>query len=346
MVWICCIISISFWLFLSIENNGFSVCFQFCMRIFIYAFRNIWRNPFLSFSTLLLLVLVTFFASILLLVEHTTDVLIREVIKQLSLSVYLKKDIVQESGQLQVFMRELRTIDPSIEVEYKSSEDALFDLQNKFWDELTSIIENKEDNTLPGKVFIQIKNDQQLRDFPTIYNKINNIVERNQSILRYNDQGSLHKSLVDYPSQYERIKKLVNIFKKISWGAFAILILVIFSATAMIYSSIGNMVFYSREEVNIIGLVGGSNYYLYTPFILQSVIYILLAFGISSALFFATLQALSVSILAGYPDFIHTFYTARWWEMITIFSVFLFVGALGGYISVAHALRLIRNSNR
>lgn len=97
----------------------------------------------------------------------------------------------------------------------------------------------------------------------------------------------------------------------ISRGAFAILSLVIFSATAMIYSSIGNMVFYSREEVNIIGLVGGSNYYLYTPFILQSIIYILVAFGISSALFFTTLQALSISILAGYPDFVNTFYATR-----------------------------------
>lgn len=322
------------------------LCFQFCMRVLIYAFRNIWRNPFLSFSTLLVLVLVTFFASILLLVEHTTNVLIERVSERLSLSVYLKKEIVQESGQLQVFMRELRSIDPSIEVEYRSSEDALSDFQNKFWDELTSIIENKEDNTLPGKVFVQIKSDRQAKKLPIIYEGINSVVEKNQSILLYNDQDSLHKSLVDYRSQYESVARLVNIFEMISRGAFAILSLVIFSATAMIYSSIGNMVFYSREEVNIIGLVGGSNYYLYTPFILQSIIYILVAFGISSALFFTTLQALSISILAGYPDFVNTFYATRWWEMIVIFSVFLFVGAIGGYVSVAHALRLIRNNTR
>lgn len=280
------------------------------MRIFIYAFRNIWRNPFLSFSTLLVLVLVTFFASILLLVEHTTDVLIGRVNDRLSLSVYLKKDIVQESSQLQIFMRELHTIDPSIEVQYQSSETALSDFQDRY-PGLTSIVESKEDNVLPGKVFVQIRSNQQVKDLPMIYDEINSVVEKNQSILLYNDQDSLHKSLVDYRSQYESVARLVNIFEMISRGAFAILILVIFSATAMIYSSIGNMVFYSREEVNIIGLVGGSNYYLYAPFILQSVIYILLAFGISSALFFATLQALGVSILAGYPDFIHTFYTAR-----------------------------------
>ena len=280
------------------------------MRIFVYAFRNIWRNPFLSFSTLLVLVLVTFFASILLLVEHTTDVLIGRVSERLSLSVYLKKEIVQESSQLQIFMRELHTIDPSIEVQYQSSETALSDFQERY-PGLTSIVESKDDNILPGKVFVQIKSDRQVKSLPAIYDEINSVVEKNQSILLYNDQDSLHKSLVDYRSQYESVARLVNIFEMISRGAFAILILVIFSATAMIYSSIGNMVFYSREEVNIIGLVGGSNYYLYTPFILQSVIYILLAFGISSALFFATLQALSISILAGYPDFIHTFYTAR-----------------------------------
>jgi cell division transport system permease protein len=267
------------------------------MRIFVYAFRNIWRNPFLSFSTLLVLVLVTFFASILLLVEHTTDVLIGRVSERLSLSVYLKKEIVQESSQLQIFMRELHTIDPSIEVQYQSSETALSDFQERY-PGLTSIVESKDDNILPGKVFVQIKSDRQVKSLPAIYDEINSVVEKNQSILLYNDQDSLHKSLVDYRSQYESVARLVNIFEMISRGAFAILILVIFSATAMIYSSIGNMVFYSREEVNIIGLVGGSNYYLYTPFILQSVIYILLAFGISSALFFATLQALSLSILA------------------------------------------------
>ena len=267
------------------------------MRIFVYAFRNIWRNPFLSFSTLLVLVLVTFFASILLLVEHTTDVLIGRVSERLSLSVYLKKEIVQESSQLQIFMRELHTIDPSIEVQYQSSETALSDFQERY-PGLTSIVESKDDNILPGKVFVQIKSDRQVKSLPAIYDEINKKKKKNQSILLYNDQDSLHKSLVDYRSQYESVARLVNIFEMISRGAFAILILVIFSATAMIYSSIGNMVFYSREEVNIIGLVGGSNYYLYTPFILQSVIYILLAFGISSALFFATLQALSLSILA------------------------------------------------
>lgn len=280
------------------------------MRVLIYAFRNIWRNPFLSFSTLLVLVLVTFFASILLLVEHTTDVLIGRVSERLSLSVYLKKEITQESSQLQIFMRELRTIDPSIEVQYQSSETALSDFQERY-PGLTSIVENKDDNILPGKVFVQIKSDQQVKDLPVIYDEINNVVEKNQSILLYNDQDSLHKSLVDYRSQYESVARLVNIFEMISRGAFAILSLVVFSATAMIYSSIGNMVFYSREEVNIIGLVGGSKYYLYTPFILQSVIYILVALVVSSMLFFTTLQTLSVSILAGYPDFVNTFYTTR-----------------------------------
>lgn len=285
-------------------------CFQFYMRVLIYAFRNIWRNPFLSFSTLLVLVLVTFFASILLLVEHTTDVLIGRVSERLSLSVYLKKEITQESSQLQIFMRELRTIDPSIEVQYQSSETALSDFQERY-PGLTSIVENKDDNILPGKVFVQIKSDQQVKDLPVIYDEINNVVEKNQSILLYNDQDSLHKSLVDYRSQYESVARLVNIFEMISRGAFAILSLVVFSATAMIYSSIGNMVFYSREEVNIIGLVGGSKYYLYTPFILQSVIYILVALVVSSMLFFTTLQTLSVSILAGYPDFVNTFYATR-----------------------------------
>lgn len=280
------------------------------MRVLIYAFRNIWRNPFLSFSTLLVLVLVTFFASILLLVEHTTDVLIGRVSERLSLSVYLKKEITQESSQLQIFMRELRTIDPSIEVQYQSSETALSDFQERY-PGLTSIVENKDDNILPGKVFVQIKSDQQVKDLPVIYDEINNVVEKNQSILLYNDQDSLHKSLVDYRSQYESVARLVNIFEMISRGAFAILSLVVFSATAMIYSSIGNMVFYSREEVNIIGLVGGSKYYLYTPFILQSVIYILVALVVSSMLFFTTLQTLSVSILAGYPDFVNTFYATR-----------------------------------
>lgn len=185
------------------------------MRVFVYAFRNIWRNPFLSFSTLLVLILVTFFASILLLVEHTTDVLIGRVSERLSLSVYLKKEIVQESGQLQIFMRELHTIDPSIEVQYQSSETALSDFQERY-PGLTSIVETKEDNILPGKVFVQIKSDRQVKDLAVIYDQINSIVEKNQSILLYNDQDNLHKSLVDYRSQYESVARLVNIFEMIS----------------------------------------------------------------------------------------------------------------------------------
>lgn len=125
------------------------------MRVFLFAFHNIVRNWFLSVSTTVVLLLVAFFAAMLILVEHTTDTLIQRVTERLSLSVYLQKDIQEENPQLQVLMRQIKQINPSIEAQYQSSESAFTQLRERIPD-ITAIVESDADNLLPSKLFIQI----------------------------------------------------------------------------------------------------------------------------------------------------------------------------------------------
>ena len=61
------------------------------MRILKYAIKNIKRNAFLSLSSILVLSLIIFFINILILVNFTTDELIVNINKRLSLSLTLNR---------------------------------------------------------------------------------------------------------------------------------------------------------------------------------------------------------------------------------------------------------------
>lgn len=269
------------------------------MRILLFALRNIVRNWFLSVSTVTVLLLVSFFAAMLILVEHTTDTLIQRVTERLSLSVYLQKDIPEENPQLQLLMQQVKQIHPNIEVEYQSSDMAFSQLQERIPD-ITAIVESNSENLLPSKLFVQIRHIPGERFDPDLYQQIDAVIQKNASILLYDKDSPTYASLVDYQSQYDRVSRLVSVFDSISWGARAILIVAIFSATAIAYSSIGNMVFSAREEVNIIQLVGGSYWYVYAPFIVQSLIYSTVALAGASLLSWFCLQAIEISFLSGY----------------------------------------------
>lgn len=313
------------------------------MRVFLFAFRNIVRNWFLSVSTITVLLLVSFFASMLILVEHTTDTLIQRVIERLSLSVYLQKDIPEENPQLQLLMQQIKQVHPNISVEYQSSDTAFTQLQERIPD-ITAIVESNSDNLLPSKLFVQIRHVPGERFDPDLYQKIDTVIQKNTSILLYGKDSPTYASLVDYQSQYDRVARLITVFDSISWGARLILIVAIFSATAIAYSSIGNMVFAAREEVNIIQLVGWSSWYIYAPFVLQSLMYVVVSIAGASLLAWFCLQAIEVSFLSGYEGFVASFLASRWMEWAWVALTFLLVSALGAWVSVRHSLSTLHGS--
>lgn len=107
------------------------------------------------------------------------------------------------------------------------------------------------------------------------------MVKRYTGIVQYDEERS-KKSLTDYRAQYERIQGLINILLSVRYGIYSIIAFFIFAVFIIIYNSIGNFVFFYRDEIKIIRLVGGENLFIYGPFALQGIFYTGIAYAIGT----------------------------------------------------------------
>ncbi|MDQ1343946.1 MAG: cell division transport system permease protein [Patescibacteria group bacterium] len=294
------------------------------MRIFKYALKNVARNSFLSFSTVLVLSLMTFFIYVLFFVEYVASAIIGNISDRLSLSLNLRSGYSDTSSEIVELTNGLRAVDPSVEVRYVSNVEA-FEILKKRDPELARVIESDKDNPLPSSV--SVKNVPIAK-----YAELDAIVSKHRDAVQY-DAGTGKKTIVDYRAQYEKIKGLTDVLISIRYGTIAVVGLFLFAVAAIVYNAIGNSVFYYREEIRIIGLVGGGARFVYGPFAIQGLVYALVAAVISLAGFSFVIRSVNFSLLADFPIFVDKFFVERSEAFLSVVAALAFVALVSGFLS-------------
>lgn len=127
--------------------------------------------------------------------------------------------------------------------------------------DLASLVEGSDENPLPNS--IRVSNIHL-----SSYQEFNTFISSYQTILQY-DAGDMNKKLLDYKSQYDRIDFIVRLLLSLQYGIYFLLGLFAFTVFAIIYMIIRNFVFFQRDEIRIIELVGGRPVFIYGPFVIQ-----------------------------------------------------------------------------
>lgn len=242
------------------------------IRLFKYSIKNILRNKFLSFSSVLVLGLLMFFVNLLMIMHNLSNTLINAVNSKLTISLYLKDEYTKDNITTQKLLEEIKTKLPTIKVEFKSKEDVLEEMRKKD-SELVNII--KSQNPLPATINLSnIKMEE--------YEKLNSIIEGKYWILTDLKTNSSY----DYRVQYERILKILSILKTLKFALYIIIIVFLLSIAVINYSIIWNFIYHYKNEIYITKLVWWSNPFIYWPFIFQWIIYAIIWFFISTNVFF------------------------------------------------------------
>lgn len=294
------------------------------MRLLKYALKNTIRNPFLSLSSILVISLLIFFINTLFFIEYVTTSLTENINDRMSLSLNLKPGYTGDNSEVIAAMSALKQASPSVNIEYLSKEEA-FEILRKRDQELVRIIEGEKENPLPSSIVIK---DIPLAEYP----KIDAIVKQFKGIIQYDEERS-QKSLVDYRAQYERIQGLINILLSIRYGIYGIIGLFIFSVFIIIYNSIGNFVFFYRDEIKIIRLVGGENIFIYGPFSIQGLLYTIAAYILGTLIFIYLVKNINFSLITDFPVFIDRFLSLYSNVFFIELGIVAVVGMLSGFLS-------------
>lgn len=243
-------------------------------RITKTALISLWRNRWLSLAATLVMILtlftVSFFTCLLLMVNSTTTMLRSKV----DISVYFNDSVSND----QIFSIEntLLTRSDIKSVDYVSKEKALeiWRSQNTDNTQLRDII-NDAYNPLPRSLEIKTDQPEDLEGVNTFLSSVDYKPLIKEISYRKN------KDLVD------RLIKITTFIKYVGWILSGLFVII---SVLIIYNTIRLTIYARSEEIEIMKLVGASDWYVQGPFILEGVVYGILAAIISSLILYLAAQ--------------------------------------------------------
>jgi len=246
-------------------------------RIIKYGIKNFWRQKFTALSVIFVLFVAIFSLTALFLFQQTSDYIIAQIKERVDIAVFFKKGT--EEGKIFEIQNEIKGIPEVTNVEYISEEKALESFKEKHQNDkyYLDALEELGDNPFLASLNIKAQN-------PAKYPQITNFLNKNE-----------FKDYIEKISYFENkaiIEKLFRIMSNVR--NFIIITFVIFGVLVVLitFNTVRLSVFAKKEEIKTMHLVGASDIFLFGPFIVEGLIYILLSILACDLIFFFTLPYL------------------------------------------------------
>ncbi len=246
-------------------------------RIFKMGMSNFRRNLWLAGASTLIMTITLIILSVLSLLFVITNSSVKTIQERVDISAYFKNGLAE--NQILIVRDDLKD-DPRIaEVRYVSADEALSNFKETHKNDnlLIESVGELSENPLPATLQIKAKN---LDDYPAIADSLNSD--------KY--KSSIEK--VNFEDNRVLISRLNNLLKFIV--TIGIVLIAIFASIAIlvIFNTITLTIYNRREEVEIMRLVGATNWYIRGPFIVEALLYSILATIITGGLLFPVYKSL------------------------------------------------------
>ncbi|MFC1651899.1 permease-like cell division protein FtsX [Patescibacteria group bacterium] len=294
-------------------------------RVAKMSFLNFWRNSWLSLTTTAIVTLTLLVISALVILSFLGSITLNSIQDKIDVSVYFKTSIAEE--EILMVKGRLENISEVESVEYVSRAEALERFKAEHGDDALILDSLKgDDNPLPASLEIRAEN-------PGQYESIAQALE-----------DPFYKPLiaedgVNYYQNKAKIDRLASIttfVRRVGWGVSFGFILI---ALLVVFNSIRVTIYTRREEIEIMRLVGASNWYIRWPFVLEGVMYGIFAMLISFLVIVPLVYYLSPRVL-DYLGGEESGLVSSFWSSILVLGIFQFVvGILIGTLSSLVAIR-------
>ena len=238
--------------------------------------RNFGRNLWLSTAatavmTVTLVLILTSYIS-----TNALNATIKSVVNKIDVSIYLKLDTTE--AQIQSLRQRLERVENVASVKYISRKDALEEYRRQNADN-KQLLENlsEEDNPLPASLQIKATDNKKL-----------------EPIVKFVEQSDVQQHVLKFSYEGDRKKTIDNIVRVSNFlkttGLVASLIFTIISIL-IIFNTIRMAIFTRRNEIEIMQLIGATNWYIRGPFLFEAALYGVIAAIIAVGLGYSILLA-------------------------------------------------------
>lgn len=246
-------------------------------RVIKFAFQNFWRNIWLSVITVTILILTLLTVNILVMLQVLGDMAVRSVEERIDLTVSMQPETSPETvAELRAYISSLAQ---ATSVALISPEEALAEFRERHADnpQILESLEELEGNPFGATLVVRARSTA---DYPFILETLENPSYRD---------SIQDKNFTDHEAVIERISRITDRLRR-----FGVALAGVFSVIAVliIMNTIRVAIYTYREEIGIMKLVGASNWFVRMPFLLESIIYSVLAVVITALIVFPAVAAI------------------------------------------------------
>lgn len=253
-----------------------------------FAVQNFWRNLWLSIITVFLLVLTTFSITLVVSLNVIANQVVESIQSRVDIDFYFH-DYVKES-EILATQSFLNATDGVSQVIYVSKEDALekFKEDHAGDEAILASLEELDENVLPASLIVRAEDISQ---YPAIIDAF--------------DQSDFKEYInrTDYSDNSEIINRIDEITDKAYQVGLGVSLIFIIISVIVIFNTIRITIYSHREEIGIMKLVGATNWFIRSPFILEGILLGFIAALVTLALFYLVLYVSEPSIAAFFAGY-------------------------------------------
>jgi len=238
-------------------------------KIFRTSFEYIRRHKWLTLTSLLVMTLTFFLTSLFVVAAVGSDKILRELEARPQITAYFQDDASEQ--EILAVKQELEATGLTLSVEYVSKEEALTIFMGLSQED-PALLEGISSNVLPASLEVKAKN---LADLPKLAEAL--------------EQEPLLEDLQFYKDVVEKFRRLTETVRLVGLALVGTLSII---SLLIILVTIGMAITSRGEEIEIMRLVGASNWQIRGPFLLQGALLGIISAVASVALLYLLLPFL------------------------------------------------------
>ncbi|MBP9801980.1 permease-like cell division protein FtsX [Patescibacteria group bacterium] len=257
-------------------------------RVIKFAFQGFFRNFWLSLVTITMMLMALFSTTLLIGIDYIKNATLEGVNKKVDILVSMKAKVDREDVELLAADLGLLTEVKKVTIITPEENKFLYE-QSNLDEQAKQVLEifTPDENPFSFSLAVQANN---LSQYDTILEFINQ--DKYKAFVDNSDFN-------DFDTFVAKIENFSKVINKYSWYLIAAFLLI---SIVVIFNTIRISIYSRKEEVQIMKLVGASNWFIKTPFVLESILYALVSVVLLILIVYPIINFIQPSLTAYFQD--------------------------------------------
>jgi len=302
-------------------------------RIFRAGFLDFWRNAFVSFASILVMTVTLFVVGLTIFAGVMLNFTITELRNKVDVSVYFLTTTPED--RILTLKQALEARPEVVSVGYLSRDEALAQFRERYKDDQLALqaLEELGQNPLEASLMIRAKDISQ-------YEAIAQFAQNQDT---QNGTATSIDKISFYDAKYRvALDRLVSITDSAQRLGLIVIAILILTTIAISFNTLRLAIYSSRDEIQVMRLVGAGQFFIRAPFMVEGVLYGLVSGVITLLLFYPLtwwLGSATASFFGGVNVF--TYYLTHFFLFFAIIvGTGVLLGAVASYLAVRRYLKI------